>query len=237
MSAKVIEWENEHALSAYPFTVDAPLNNVIVDASFQQFANFVPLINYIEVSSTFLTINLTYDTGTSNFVLQQADYLAGLNYIRLTVGTRYIGRITFADGVNTLWNNYVGEKVIYNLLFVASTVRSINEQAGVFYLNNLFGNIVLSSSSTDETVFFNTNNDIYKNFITFNAVGNHKFPLTTSFQALKKINLMSPVNNNIFIASSDVIQISGDGIGSLNVTLVGSQPNSNPSKIVDTSGF
>lgn len=235
MSTIVQEWENEHSQSAYPFTQDALYNNIIVDASFQQFANSGVTLNYIQVNLTSLDLNLTYDIGTSDFTLQQSDYLSGINYIRLVVGTRYVGRITFQDGVNTLWNNYVGQQLNFNLSFVATTIRSFNLNAGVYSIAGITGNVIFGT--TDSNVFYNSADSDNGNFITFNAVGNHELPETTTFQALKKLNLLTPISNNIFISSSDVVQINGDGIGSLNVSLVGSQPGSNQTKIADTTSF
>lgn len=233
MSIFELDWENQNAVSAYPFTQDAPFNNVVVDASFQQFDNFIPTFNYILVSSTFITVNVTYDTGTNNFVLQQSDYASGINFIRLFDGTRYIGRITFQDGVNSLWNTYVGQKIVFNLSFVATTVKSISSACGVFSISKLHGNVSFTKGSSDNNIFFNSGS----NFITFNAVGNNQLPSSPTIKALKLLNLMAPINNNVFISSSDVIQINGDGIGSLNISLVGSQPGSNEQKIVNTTGF
>jgi hypothetical protein len=234
MSIFDLDWENQNAVSAYPFTEDAPYNNIIVDANFQQFDNFIPVLNYIEVSTDFLTLNITYDTGTTNFIFLQSDYVAGTNFLRLMVGTRYIGKLTFQDGVNTLWNTFVGQVLQFNLSFVATTVKSISLNSGVFSLAGLFGNVVLTTPSSDNTIFYNT---IGSNGLTFNAVGNFKLPYPLLSPALKLLNLISPTNNNIFISSDQVIQINGDGIGSLNVSLVGSQPGSNLTKIVNTNNF
>jgi len=229
-----LEWENQNGLAQYPFLQDAPISNIVVDATFQQFDNFIPTLNYILVSSTSLTVNLTYDTNTSNFTLLQSDYNSGINFIRMFDNTtRYIGRLTFNNGVNNLWSAYVGQKIEFNLPFVATTVRSISSKCGVFSIEGLYGNVSFVNATADSTIFFNTNT----NFVTFNAVGNYKLPATPPAQALKLLNLMPPIDNNIFISSSDIIQIAGDGIGALNVNLVGSQPNTVPTKIISTTGF
>lgn len=228
-----LDWENQNSLAQYPFMQSAPISNVIVDASFQQFDNFVPTLNYILVDSTSLIVNLTYDTGTNNFTLLQSDYNSAINFIRMFDGTRYIGRLTFNDGVNNLWNAYVGQEITFNLPFVATTVRSISSNAGVFSISALYGEILFTNASTDFNVFFNTGN----NFATFNAVGNYVLPETPPPQALKLLNLMPPLNNNVFISSDAIIQFSGDGIGSINANLVGSQPTTVPNKIVNTTGY
>jgi len=190
-----LDWENQNALSAYPFSQDAPVNNVIVDATFQQFDNFIPTLNYILVSATSLTINLTYDTNTNNFTFLQSSYTSGTNFLRMFDGTRYIGRLTFNDGVNSLWSTYVGEQLNFNLPFISTTVRSISSNAGVFSIASLYGSILFTNAASDATVFFNT----YSNFATFNAVGNYKLPSTPPPQALKQINLITPINNRILI--------------------------------------
>jgi hypothetical protein len=230
-----LDWENQNAVSAYPFTQISAFNNIIVDASFQQFDNFIPTMNYLLISSNSITVNITYDKGTGNFILEQSDYNDGLNFIRMFDSTRYIGRLTFGTAVTNLWNLYVGQKIDFDLQFVATTVRSIASSCGVFSIASLYGSVGFNAAVDDETVFFNTNNS--SNFITFNAVGNYKLPGSPPTQALKLLNLMAPINNNIFFSSSDVIQINGDGIGSLNIALVGSQPISNETKIVTTPGF
>jgi len=48
---------------------------------------------------------------------------------------------------------------------------------------------------------------------------------------------MAPINNNIFISNSDIIELQGNGIGNLNISLVGSQPGSNETQIATTLGF
>lgn len=228
-----LEWENQNGVSSYPFLIDAPLNNIVVDASFIQFENFIPILNYVQVSAASLTFNIIYDTGISNFTLTQSDYNSGLNFIRLFASTRYIGRLVFGPGVNTLWNNYVGQQINFNLPFVSTTVRGISNTCGVFSISGLYGGIEFTRTTLDENIFFNT----ASNNVTFNAVANNQFPTTPPAQALKLLNLLAPVDNNIFLSSSDVVQISGNSTGSIAVSLVGSNPLSNLAPIANTLGF
>jgi len=69
-----LEWENQNGVSNYPFMVETQFQNLIVDAKFQQYDNFVPILNYILVSATSITLNITYDTNTNNFTLTQTNY-------------------------------------------------------------------------------------------------------------------------------------------------------------------
>lgn len=231
-----LEWENQNGITSYPFLEDQLFDNLITDASFVQFNNFVPILNYMLVSNNSLEINVTLDSGTSLFTINQSDFVAGLNYIRLITGNRYQGRISFGVGLNELWTNYVGQQITYNLPFSPVTVKSISSTCGVFELLGVKGDIEFTRTVSDENIFYNT----ISGQITFNAVKNNQFLLNPPPIALKQINLVKPIDNNIFLSTSDVLQINGTGIGQLNISLIGSSNSNlftNLNPIATTLGF
>jgi hypothetical protein len=61
-SLNVSNWQNETGLSGYPFEFESDIRDFIVDASFVQFDNFAPVLNYAMVESDNVNITITFDT-------------------------------------------------------------------------------------------------------------------------------------------------------------------------------
>lgn len=185
-----IGWQNEHALSAYPLTQNFPVQNFFLDASFIQFNGFIPKLISVTAGAE-IKINLLTDVGLVSTVVP-IDFIPG-KALRISVGDRYIGKITLGSG-------YVKNDVIYNtpLSFCSTTVKSIPLTAGVYSIAGASGDLLFS---TDQNMFFVIDGQI----ITWNAVGLDVSPLNIT--ALKTLNSVAPINNNIEILASDVITI------------------------------
>jgi hypothetical protein len=231
-----LEWRNENALTGYPLAVETQYPSVLVDASFVQFDNHVPTLNTIKVDSSKLTIVITFDYGKHTAIeFQKSDYDAGehTQHIRIYQPQtgRYLGTITFGVGVLDLWNSSVGSVIEFNAKFYPFTVRSIPKQDAVYTLDGNYGAVTLSRGSIDTTMFYNTLISGGYNAVVFNAVGGHAIDTntingtpSTGPQGLRKINLVSPVANNINIVPNDVVKVSPLNAASLTISLAAGTP-------------
>jgi hypothetical protein len=216
----ILEWQNENSLSSYPFTDDIVVPDFIIDAKFVQFNNFIPILNYIQVDSNNIKINITYDYGTI-----EALYIKSSNVKSLRLYTndsyRHIGVLSLGPGAETLLTTHVGQKLTYGINFVPESVISIPSTAGVFTFDRNFGEVSLSRGAEDTTIFYNINTEL--NSITLNAVAGHE--AIGPAKGLRQINLVKPKNNNITLYSNDVIKFkpSGDFVG-LETSLVSGTP-------------
>jgi hypothetical protein len=231
----VLSWQNEHALSSFPLEEPFELENFLVDAAFVQFDGFVPVLRKIVVSAESIAVTLLFDEGEVT-----ADYLKSSNtYFLKFYGTndRYLGTLVFGAGLQLLWAGYVGQKLDRNIKFLAHLVRSVPLKDAVYTFDSLYGSLILDSSidstavvalpntqtqslSTGKTVFYNLDKPSER--ITFNAVKNHGIYSTADgIKPLKKINLVSPIDNNIYLASNDIIKFTSFNNKRLNISLVG----------------
>jgi len=218
-----LSWQSEHALSGFPFDVELDIRDFIVDAQFVQFDGFIPVLNYAYVELDRIRLSITFDSGTqSSIEFLRAAYLRDGGYrslrIYTTSGDRYLGTITFGSGASVLWENYIGQKLTYDQSFTVSTVRGIPSRDAVYALDGNYGDITLGRTYQDSTIFYNVSEDL--NAVTFNAVGGHSVADDAKPEGLRKINLVTPLNNNINLASNDVIKISSFNSQSLTVDLV-----------------
>jgi hypothetical protein len=235
----VLGWQNENGLTNYPFVDPFDIQDLFVDASFIQFDNFIPRLSSVLVGSDYISITITFDSGDSMGTITHTDYINGNRAIRYydSVTNRYLGCLTTGEGVNTAWASFVGQDIRRNQPFISSTVRSIPSKDAVYTLDNSYGDITFSSSQdvadvyTDiggivyqtvaggNTVFYNINNSIPA--ITFNAVANHAIPANNKIYPLKKINLVNPIKNNVYLDSNDVVKFNSINNQNLSIYLVG----------------
>lgn len=225
-------WQNETALANYPVASQS----FITDAKFVQFDNFIPILNTVMVNKTNLKISINFDSAQTVVTTFSKDvYDLGDEYrctrIYTQAGDRYLGVITFGPGAQELWDTSIGRKIIFNTPFAAETVRSIPSQDAVYSLDSNYGDVALGRSTADKTIFYNTAASAeypgsILNAVTFNAVTNHAIPEDAVQRGLRKINLVSPVNNNINLASNDIIKITSVNAASLTVNLVAGAPTS-----------
>ena len=228
----ILNWQNENARTGYPLVNNELVrNNLIVDAAFIQFDGFVPTLQTIQVSATTLIVTVLFDIGSVSVNLNSSDFATGIRHISFydnanNYNKRYLGRIVFGNGVYDLWSQSVSQILTFNVQFEASIVRSIPSASGVFSIGGFFGD--LEFNGNDTSIFFNTHQS--PNWITFNAVENHKLPSVAPL-VFKQINLVPPTNNNIYIGDNDVINITNAFDGSVLVSLVGNNSPPNTSII------
>jgi hypothetical protein len=217
-----LSWQNENALSGYPFDSSIFSNDFIVDAKFIQFDGFIPTLNYVIVDADKILLSLTLDYGElSNLSYKKSDYISGQATRQLRIytpdGNRYLGVLVFGSGLEQLWLSSVGRKYTINSKFSSSTIISIPKKAGVYSLDNLKGSVQLSKTAEDRTIFYNASKSPSLNSLTFNAVYNHE--ISGEYRVLRKINLVSPVDNNINLSSNDIVKIYSPDNDSLKIEL------------------
>jgi hypothetical protein len=225
-----LEWQNENGLSGYPFDEEFEVQNFIVDASFIQFDDIVPVLNYVIVNKDRITLNIAFDDGLSHDVVYlKSTYDQGEEYrsVRIYNQTkeRYFGCLAFGPGTATLWSTYVGQKIVYGKSFLPQTVRGIPSKDAVYLFDGSYGDVELTRTLGDSTIFYNTSkpnlaHPNYPNTITFNAVGGHAVVNPETPKGLRKINLVPPLNNNINLAANDVVKITTLNAQSLSIDLV-----------------
>jgi len=209
-----LAWQNENLLRNYPFSSDTGLSGVIVDASFIQFDGFIPKLRYLALYDDSADVCITFDTGDQIVTASAED-----KYVTFYDGTRYLGRVVFGGSKQQLFNEYQGRQLPVNAAFVPTLVKSIPSGDAVYTFDGLFGNVLLSRTVDDTCVFYNVNTEL--NSITFNAVSNHRYDASRAVNALKQINLVKPVKNNIFIADNDVVKVINTSNAGLMLSLVG----------------
>jgi len=205
-----LSWQNENSLSSYPLEKDLDPQNYIVDARFVQFDNFVPQLNYTLIDNDRIKLSISFDKETITSIeylksVYQLNDASKVLRIFSQVDNRFLGSIVFGEGLRELWNMYVGRKLNHNVKFLASTVRSIPSKDSVYKLDGSFGDVELTRTTGDTTIFYNTVDTPTKHSIVFNAVAGHS--VSGAKQGLRKINLVSPRNNNITLVSNDVVKV------------------------------
>jgi hypothetical protein len=221
-SYNILEWHDENSLTSYPLSEELEVQGIFVSANFIQFDNFVPVLNELFVDSSSLNIKITFDFGQHTaitFSKQRYDTGEAYRYLRIYTPdkSRYLGSLSFGRGAETLWNEHVGRKFTYTLSFDACTVRSISSASGVYLLDGSYGDVTLDRTEQDSTIFYNISEPLKT--ITFNAVTGHSVEATDTI-GLRKINLVSPVRNNINLAANDVIKFTPQNAAALSVDLV-----------------
>jgi len=227
----VLNWRNENSLTGYPFSSDMDVQDFIVDAKFIQFDDFIPTLEYASIESSSLTLTITFDFGRHTeiqFLKSSFDQGEAYRYVDIytpaNYNKRYLGSVTFGPGASVLWANYVGRKLNYGKQFLSEVVRSIPSKDAVYTFDGHYGDVILSRDPTnDKTIFFNKALNL--NAIVHNAVGGHTVE-GVSAQGLRQINLVKPRNNNINLASNDVIKINSETNTYLTISLVGGSNSS-----------
>lgn len=231
----ILSWQDEHALTSFPLAEPFELENFLVDASFIQFDGFVPRLKKIKVFSEHLEITILFDAGEVT-----ATYLKSSSSLCLRFyenSARFLGSLTFGPGLQIMWANYMGQQLERDLPFYNYLVKSIPLKDAVYTLDSLYGDVeftsVMDSSTvvvqsnslnssvyTGKTIFYNT--DKPSENLTFNAVKNHGiYNAADNLKPLKKINLVKPIDNNVYLSSNDVIKFNSFNNKRLNITLVG----------------
>jgi hypothetical protein len=245
----VLPWQNENSLTSYPLVYPLDYDGFIVGASFIQFDYFIPVLGTIFVGSGSVEVTITFDCGEVTQSYSETEYHAGVREIRFMDGEdRYLGCLTVGEQANFLWDNFRGQKLVKNIPFLPSVVWSIPSKDAVYALDSIYGDVVFSidlsettsftnpqsfnyqnnfipgisfeNTAGGETIFYNFNS--VNNALIFNAVANHAIPVGDfSVHALKRINLVPPVDNNLYLASNDLIKFSSINNQKLQISLAG----------------
>jgi hypothetical protein len=221
-SYNVLEWQDENSLTSYPLTEELEVQGIFVSANFIQFDNFIPVLNELFVDSESLKLKITFDFGQHtalSFTKQRYNMGEAYRYLRIYTPdkSRYLGVLSFGRGAHTLWSEHVGRKFEYSLPFDACTVRSVSSDSGVYLLDGSYGAINMGRTSNDSTIFYNMSSS--SKTVTFNAVTGHSVEAADTI-GLRKINLVSPVKNNINLAANDVIKFNPKNASALSIDLV-----------------
>lgn len=206
----ILEWTNEHSNSSYPLSKPFSPQDFIVDASFVQFDGFTPILKTITVKQGKATIVLTTDAGDVSAVVSRP----GISYfpgyvLEFKSGNRYLGQLTFGQGLVTLFATYLDAVLKLNIPFIPSVVRGVSSRCGLYALSGYSGDVNVFTGSTPQTrsIFF----DVSGNDVIWNAgwLGTQ-----TQQQPLKTLNGVTPRANALFIEDSDLIKATpqGDGI-------------------------
>lgn len=222
LSIGILDWLDENGEGEYPLSKNIGLKGMIVDASFLQFDNFVPVLNSIKIFNSYIRFNIKFDVITLDINLYKAGFEPGSTFARIYYKNRYLGVLVFGYGVNTAFAEKVGEMFTINTKFVPTTVTSINRSAGLFSLDGLYGALTISTVvGADKNIYFG----VSSNEITWNAVGIPEVP-SPAITPLKTINSKPPNNNNVIIKESELIKIT-PGVNSLTFSLANSDLNDN----------
>jgi hypothetical protein len=219
----VLSWRNENSLTGHPFQNESPIPGFIVDARFVQFDGFIPLLKSVRVEDDSVFLDILFDLPKSIEVVFTKNWFnlgeKGRHiYIHYSTPTyrRYMGSISFGEGTSELWPGYVGRKLNFGLQFLPETVRSIPSKDAVYTFDGDYGDVTIGRANNDSSIFFNKT----PNAIVHNAVGGHSVENTVP-QGLRQINLVKPRNNNINLASNDIIKMSSPTNTTLVISLVG----------------
>jgi len=231
MSIGVISWTNETSLSPYPLASSFGYDNVLVDANFVQFDNFVPVLNSIELVDTNLELVITFDIGPVTISVPISNLSEYRYSHRITYDNRFLGQLVFGEDVFTILDNTLGNLNIKNIgiPFLPLTVRSIPSTAGVYSLAGKYGPVVMDS---EPEIWF----DVNSNDVTFNAVAGIDYSDT---KYLKTLNSVHPVTNGVYIRDNLVIKVRSLGSSTIEVTLVGASDVSSllrSDSIITTNG-
>jgi len=242
----VLPWQNENSLSSYPLVLPFDYDGFIVDASFIQFDYFIPLLKNVFVSPSEIAITIIFDYVELTQQYQRSEFNDGKREVRFIDNDRYLGCLTLGENTVFLWDNFVGQNISRQIPFLANTVRSIPSKDAVYTFDGIYGDVIFDveldeidtftslgefnygvslinglifqSSAGGNNIFYNINTG--KNALVFNAVGNYTLPEQTVW-ALKKINLIPPINNNLFLSSNDVIKFNSINNQKIQVSLAG----------------
>lgn len=220
----VLQWLNEHAKTDYPLENSIGYTDFIVDASFVQFDNYIPVLKSIVGTITDLTLSIQFDKEKLDIVLAKESFVAN-NGIRITgTDTRYLGTIVFGPGTLDVFTELVGLTKKYNQPFAATTVTSINSNAGVYTIEDVWGDVTISTgeSQTTQEIFF----QLSGNTVVWNAVGLPEIP-TVDFVPLRSINGVHATNHAVFFQDTSIIHVE-PGSFAITFSLVGDSNNINP---------
>jgi len=229
MNIGILDWLNENSKGDYPMSKDIGIKGVIVDASFIQFDDFVPVLKTIKVQETEITFTIQFDKATTTVTVTKSEYTFGIVKKVTLTGNRYVGSLTFGNGIATLFADYLNKTVTVNAAFSPITVCSILSTSGVYSIETFNDVVVIDTDDSGvATLFFTINGNTVK----WNAVGLPAEP-EVAINPLKTINGAAAKNNALTLKDSTLIKFTPN-FGALVVSLVNSPLNDN---IAPTSNY
>lgn len=211
----ILEWTNENSLSAYPLSRRMDPPDFIVDATFLQFDGFTPVLKSVTVTSSKLTLVLTTDAGDVSVSVNRptSSYFPGYS-VSVDTSDRHLGYLVFGQGLVTMFALHLDATLKLNIPFSPSVVRGVSSRAGVYSLEGLYGDVVISTGENpeDRTVMLTNVTDDYP------ESGNIEVEWSAGSlgryreeQPLLTINGVSPLDNALFLQESEVIKVSPNG--------------------------
>lgn len=191
----VLEWRNESVRGAYPLARGIADNDLLVDAQFVCFDNFVPILKSYQVDSGSLNLTVTLEDG--DCVVQLPAGIADGTEVPIKL-TRYRGFVVVGPGALRLLAHGNGKPVVCRVPFLSTVVTSISSSAGVYSLAGVHGlldikldeNIRVSSQPGNLIVFNAIGLPAKKEIITLVADDNLIYGVTSK-RLLMKVNVMT----------------------------------------------
>lgn len=156
----VLEWRSESVGAAYPLAASIADNDLLLDAQFVCFDNFVPTLKSYTVTTDRVKLTVSLEDGDCVVELSNAVPAGSTVPINLT---RYRGCLVVGPGVARLLATEVGKTVPARTKFLATTVTSVSSAGGVFSFGAMTG-VVNVNPDEHMTVVPTTG------VLTFNAV-------------------------------------------------------------------
>lgn len=196
-SLNVLSWNNESNLSPYPLVNSFGYDDLIVDANFVQFDNFIPILQTVSAANNLFEFIIKFDNLTKTIVVNKLDLLGSPYTIIIKEGTRYLGKLILGANAVNLYDTLANRTLTINTKFLSFLVKSIPSKAGVYKLQSNFGELAITS---DNYIWYNLNG----NNVEFNAVAFGQF---SDDPYLKSVNSVLPTNNSVYIQDSDTVKI------------------------------
>lgn len=191
----VLEWRNESVRGAYPLARGIVDNDLLVDAQFVCFDNFVPTLKSYQVDSGSLNLTVTLEDG--DCVVQLAADIADGTKVPINL-TRYRGFVVVGPGALRLLAYGNSKPVVCRAPFLSTVVISVSSSAGVYSLAGAHGELRIKpdenirvSSQLDNSIIFNAIGlPARKETITLVADDNLIYGVTSK-KLLMKVNVMT----------------------------------------------
>jgi hypothetical protein len=193
----VLSWNNESGLSPYPLVKSFGYDDLIIDANFIQFDNYVPILQTIIASDDIFQFTIKFDNLIKTIIVNKLDLLGTPHTVLIKESTRYLGKIVLGTNAANLYDELANRTLTLNIAFLSFLVKSIPSTAGVYKLQSNFGELAITS---DDYIWYNQTN----NNVEFNAVA---YDQHTNDTYLKSVNSVLPIDNSLYIQDSETIKI------------------------------
>lgn len=205
-----LSWLNENALTPYPLVKSIGYDDVLLDANFIQFDNFTPVLQSITVTETGIVFTIQFDLIVKDITIPSNFFTGvGVSY-KIYEDSRYLGCLVFGRGIFNLLETKT-QLLNLNASFLSHLVRGIPSGAGVYSIQNKYGEVTLSK---DINIWY----VVSGGDVTINAVAVKPY---TDTPYLKTLNGVPPRDNNVIIKDNAVIKPVVAGLSTLKLESVG----------------